>query len=65
MLPVKLQPSMLTRPALHEVMVCASLLMLMAPPAPLPALKSVILTLVAELEVKLEAVMLRMLKLAA
>ena len=45
--PVKVQPVMLTKPALQVEVMGASLLMLMAPPAPLPALKSVMLTLLA------------------
>lgn len=56
---------MVTRPMVQDDDRGASLLMLMAPPAPLPALKSVILTLLAVLLVKLESVTLRMLKLAA
>jgi len=56
---------MLTSPALHEDVIKASLLMLMAPPAPLPALKSVMLTLLAVFPEKVDVVMLRTLKLAA
>ena len=56
---------MATRPGEHAGGMRASLLMLMAPPAPLPDLKSVMLTLLAELLVKAEEVMFRTLKLAA
>lgn len=56
---------MLTMPGLHVGLTKASLLMLMAPPAPLPCQKLVMLTLLAELLVKVVEVRLSRLKLAA
>ena len=56
---------MATVPMLHEEVMGASLLMEMAPPAPLAIVKSVTFSLRAELLVKVDAVMFRMWKLAA
>ena len=56
---------MLTMPALQEDVINVSLLTLMAPPAPLPCLKSVMLTRLAVFCEKVDEVMLRTLKLAA